>query len=65
MDLLAKPVVAVIICIAAAVCFGAAAQTHAMGHSDMPQSAETIDVTLADAIVAGRNAWTAFDFWNP
>ena len=65
MDLLAKPVVAVIICIAAAVCFGAAAQIHAMGPSDMPKAAETVDLTLADAIVAGRNAWTAVDFWNP
>ena len=65
MNLLAKPVVAVIICIAAAVCFGAAAQIHAMGPFDMPQSAETVDLTLADAIVAGRNAWSAVDFWTP
>jgi hypothetical protein len=65
MNLLAKPVVAVIICIAAAVCFGAAAQIHAMERSDMPRSTETIDLTLADAIVAARNAWTAVDFWIP
>jgi len=65
MNLLAKPVVAVIICIAAAVCFGAAAQIHAMGPSDMPQSVQTVDLTLADALVAGRNAWTAVDFWMP
>jgi hypothetical protein len=65
MNLLAKPVVAVIICLAAAVCFGAAAQIHAMSPSAIPQSAEPVDVTLADAIVAGRSLATAVDFWVP
>jgi hypothetical protein len=65
MNLLAKPIVAVIICIAAAVCFGAAAQIHAMPRPYVAAPTESGDLTLTDAIVAGRNAWTALDFWVP
>jgi hypothetical protein len=65
MNTLMQPIVAVTICIAAAVCFGAAAQIHAMAPAKMPETTQSVDVSLADAIVAGRNAWTAVDFWIP
>jgi hypothetical protein len=64
MNALTKPIVAITICIAAAVCFGAAAQIHAMSPS-VPEIAQPVDLTLADAMVAGRSAGTAVDFWMP
>ena len=65
MNALMKPIVAITICIAAAVCFGAAAEIHAMSRPNLPAADSSVDLTLADAIIGGRNGATAVDFWMP
>jgi hypothetical protein len=62
MNALLNPVVAVVVAVAAAVCFAAAAQIHAMDTA-APQPAPPSEVSFAEALAAGQKAWSALDFW--
>jgi hypothetical protein len=61
MNALLNPTVAAVVCISAAVCFGAAAQIHAMDPAQQP--AQSSELSIAEVVAAGQQAWSAIDFW--
>jgi hypothetical protein len=65
MNALLNPVVAVVVSLAAAVCFAAAAQIHAMVPGEHAGSGDTPALSMTAAVAAGHPAWSALDFWIP
>jgi len=64
MNALLHPIVAVVVCVAAAVCFGAAARIHAMDPTE-PSAPDSSELSVAAALAASHKAWSALDFWIP
>ena len=65
MKTLLHPIVAVVVCVAAAVWLGAAAQIHAMAAPEVSGDPEPLELSVAAAVTAGHKAWSALDFWLP
>jgi hypothetical protein len=65
MKALLHPIVAVVVCVAAAICFGAAAQIHAMSATEPSNPGEPLELSISATITAGHQAWSAVDFWIP
>ena len=63
MNALLNPIVAALVCISAAVCFGAAARIHAMDAARQPLPTEASELSIAEIVAAGQKAWSAVDFW--
>ena len=62
MRALLRPIVAVVVCVAAAVWFGAATQIHAMAAAQPSNAGEPLELSVSAAITAGHKAWSALDF---
>jgi hypothetical protein len=65
MKALLHPIVAVVVCVAAAVCLVAAAQIQAMPPAGLSAPDEPLELSISAAITAGHKAWSALDFWMP
>jgi hypothetical protein len=62
MKTLLHPIVAVVVCVAAAVWFAAAFRIHAMTPADLSSAADTPELSIP---FAGHKTWSAVDFWLP
>ena len=62
MKTLLHPIVAVVVCVAAAVWFAAAARIHAMTPADLSSAADAPELSM---VTPAYGAWSAVDFWLP
>jgi hypothetical protein len=65
MKTLLHPIVAVVVCVTAAVCFTAAAGLHAVTPAEWSSVPDTGELSLSTSATAGHRAWSALDFWAP
>ena len=63
MKSLVHAIVAVVVCVAAAVSFASAGEIHAMAAADAARAPEALELSVAGALTAGHKAWSAVDFW--
>jgi hypothetical protein len=65
MKTLLHPVVAVVVCVAAAVWFAAAGRIHAMTPAEPSSPAGISELSVASAVTAVHMPGSALDFWRP